>query len=95
MNSDTEAFLYKANCIDRVPVYPENHDHFTLEELQGMVGGFIEILDCGNWYMVVNEEGKLLGLPVNQMATIFFRQFHATVDFLVGDVLVCRKFLIL
>ena len=55
-------------------------DTLSLEELQGLVEGYIETVNtvlADNWsretdvgiIMLVNEEGKLLGLPVNQMAT--------------------------
>ena len=37
--------------------------------------------------MVVNEEGKLLGLPYNAAAT----RIHKYCDDIVGDVLVCRE----
>ena len=42
----------------------------TLEQLQGLVGGLIEFAD-GEWHgcpgrtLCVNEEGLLLGLPLN------------------------------
>lgn len=38
----------------------------TLEELQGYVGGHIEVYDlAADLAIVCNEEGKLLGLPLN------------------------------
>lgn len=37
----------------------------TLEALQGLVGGYIETVPVGKALMLVNEEGKLRGLPVN------------------------------
>lgn len=62
------------------PVTPANHRKFTLEELQTLVGGPIEILD--RWVtqpqsngikrrvrLVMHEEGKLEGLAVNPRAT--------------------------
>lgn len=41
--------------------------------------------------MVVNEEGKLNGLPMNDKATDLLRLCKDTTDFIVGDVLVCDK----
>jgi len=39
----------------------------TLKEAQGIVGGYIEILRLGlSRYLVVNEDGKPLDLPLNQ-----------------------------
>ena len=48
--------------------------HPTLEEMQGWVGGYIEhvvVMSGGRKVdALVNEEGKLNGLPVNQKATM-------------------------
>lgn len=42
--------------------------------------------------MVVNEDGKLLKLPVNHKATeIFLKEFFPRKDIIVGDVLICDK----
>lgn len=50
---------------------PKNGKYFTLKELQSAVGGYIEIIYLSNgMQMVVNEEGRILGLPVNKQATI-------------------------
>ena len=41
-------------------VVPSNGTDFSLEELRGFVGGYIEIVCLSqSWIMVVNEEGKL------------------------------------
>lgn len=46
--------------------YPNN---ITLKEMQGIVGGYIELLPIGNEeFMVINEEGLLLNLPINKLA---------------------------
>lgn len=49
----------------------------TLEELQGFVGGYIEVIYLSHpskpCMMVLNEEGKLKGLKVNNDATLFAR----------------------
>lgn len=75
---------------------PANGTDFQLEELQRIVGGYIEIVYLNDrQVMVVNEEGKLNGLPVNSIATAAYqiaRQY--TNDFIVGDVLICDKELI-
>lgn len=56
---------------------------FTLEELQGYVGGNIELIYPGNGVGVVNEEGLLMGLQPNVRASL------VTGYDLVGDVLFC------
>lgn len=53
----------------------------TLENLKEIVGGYIECFPVyGNILCVCNEEGKLLGLPVN---------FLFMNDVIVGDVFFC------
>lgn len=57
---------------------------FTLEELRGYVGGYIEIIYPKDGTLgVVNEEGLLLNLKPNLRASL------ATGYSLVGDVLLC------
>ena len=63
---------------------------FTLVELQTLVGGYIQAVPIGaGRYLVCNEDGKRLELPVNQAAT---RMLHAAGgmpdDFVVGEVLI-------
>lgn len=42
----------------------------SLEEMQGFVGGRIELVYLSNGdHLVINEEGLLDGLPINQKAT--------------------------
>lgn len=36
-----------------------------LEALQAMVGGYIETVPFGDHLAIVNEEGRIMGLPVN------------------------------
>lgn len=38
----------------------------TLENLQGIVGGLIEPIYLDDVVIVVNEEGKIIGLPFNR-----------------------------
>ena len=44
-------------------------DNITLKEMQDIVGGYIELLPIGNEeFMVTNEEGLRLKLPINKLA---------------------------
>ena len=71
---------------------PKNNKVFTLEELKSVVGGYIEIVPLEEGYsMVVNEEGKLLNLPINEGATRYYRNSRNTEDFIVGNVLICSN----
>lgn len=70
---------------------PRNGATFSLEELQSIVGGYIQIIDVDpDRVLVMNEAGKLQGLPPNPAATKLARLAGiAPEDFVVGDVLVC------
>lgn len=65
-------------------------DSLELKELQALVGWYIETAPtvlADNWtreedvgvIMLVNEEGKLMGLPVNQMATDMIQHPYDTI----------------
>ena len=72
-------WLIKAGESDGIKVSPANGKEFTLDELQGYVGGLIEPVPLRrdiagseeNWReMYVNEEGLLNNLKVNPTASI-------------------------
>lgn len=75
-----------------VIVSPKNGTDFSLAEMQAVVGGYIEVvfLDNGE-IMVVNEEGKLNGLPYNVAATDYMKANSRYDDFIVGNALVCKR----
>jgi len=73
---------------------PKSGAHYELEELQGIVGGYIQAIDLHDGrFMVCNEEGKLNGLAYNSMATDIAHEAGAIFenDFIVGDVLICKE----
>ena len=46
----------------------------TLKEAQAYVGGYVEGISFPNGdYLIVNEEGKLMGLPLNPEGTALWR----------------------
>jgi hypothetical protein len=71
-------------------VLPKDRAHFTLQELQAFVGGYLEVVGRLPDGRVVwcNEEGKRLQLPVNPRATALLLPLLQPDDVLVGDVLV-------
>ena len=70
-------------------VEPSNGTDFSLEELRGFVGGYIEIVRLSkSQVMVVNEEGKIYNLPQNEKATMLVN-IAGIRDVIVGNVLVC------
>lgn len=72
-------------------VEPANKSDYTLDELRRIVGGNIELIDLGKRYLVVNEDGKLMRLPYNTMATNWMLVAIGGSDFIVGDALLCLK----
>ena len=84
------AILIKANKETR-DVEPSNGKTFSLKELQGYVGGYIELIhivsgDYKDHIMVVDEEGLLKQNPVvNATASLI------AVRRIVGDVLIVKR----
>lgn len=63
---------------------------FDLKELQTLVDGYIEVVPLdGKTVMVLNEEGKINGLPYNCRASYLHQKYNNTGDFVVGDVVLC------
>lgn len=51
-------------------VFPKNKKEFSYEELKSFVNGFIEIVPLPSGKLiVVNEEGKCIGLEKNEKAS--------------------------
>lgn len=98
------ALLIKSNG-EVKEVSPSNKKHFSLEELQKFVGGYIEKVNVDpNNIFVCNEEGRLYDLPYNKLATETFsfkvkntKYSEETKNFLidtvsfVGDILICNQ----
>lgn len=69
-------------------VEPKNGKAFTLPEMQGFVGGYIEALRLANGkIMWLNEDGKRLELPRNYYATTLATGILRRGDYIVGNVL--------
>lgn len=71
---------------------PTNGKAFTLEEMQAIVGGYIEIINLGdNLVMVMNEDGKY-NCKMNIDATEVAQWYEAIhpMDYISGDVLVTK-----
>lgn len=61
----------------------------SLKELQEAVGGLIEILDARDGNLIIcNEEGKLMDLQINQLATDLYVNGDYVV--IVGDVVIAE-----
>jgi len=74
-------------------------DEPTLKSAQEFVGGYIEGISFPNGdYLIVNEEGKLMGLPLNPEATTLWRAtfdndnyITGRKDFVVGPAILIKK----
>jgi hypothetical protein len=74
----------------KINVRPRNGQQYGLDELQGFVAGLIEIVPLNEeLLMVVNETGKLDGLPVNIEATKIWMRHYGPTDIIMGNALVC------
>lgn len=76
-------------------IHEEIHGSCPLEKLQRAVGGYIETVERWTEYeghravVFCNEDGKLDGLPVNELATRLWHEAYPDAgDTLVGDVVV-------
>lgn len=80
----TKATIYYTSG-EQKAVTPANGSTFSLEELQAIVEGYIELAPMSNknLCMVVNEEGVLQGLDYNFAASLV-AQYP-----IVGNALVC------
>ncbi len=60
-------------------------DEPTLKEAQDFVGGYVEGITFPNGdYLIVNEEGKLMGLPLNPEATALWRMTFTKQNYVIG-----------
>ena len=59
-----------------------------LKSLQNAVGGYVQVIELeDDFTMWVNEEGKLLGLEENKIATVIWEvRFGIGTDIICGDV---------
>lgn len=93
--------LYKTDG-SMVVVKPKNGTDFKYEELRTFVGGMVEIVPTPNGRLiVVNEEGKLIGLPYNNKGSDIWKSEYPISEYpnnndetIVGDMLYCEKNLI-
>ena len=76
-------------------INPVNGIYFTLEELQGYVGGIIQIIPLDgegheDRLLVVHEEGKLIDLPFNLPATLIWIMYYGETDYVSCNAIVCH-----
>ena len=82
----------KANTTaDQFKIIKDVKDEPTYEQASEFVGGMVQGIEFPNGdYMIMNEEGKLLGLEVNEQATKLWRETFTKDKYLFGyDDFVC------
>ena len=80
-------------------IITDSKDEPTLESAQEFVGGMVEGVSFPNGdYLIVNEEGKLMGLDLNEKATKLWRDtfdndnfITGRKDFVVGNAILIKK----
>ena len=90
----------KANTTEQeFKIIEDNKDEPDLKTAQDFVGGMVECITFPNGdVLIVNEEGKLMGLPLNPEATALWRAHFPKEkfpigwdDFVVGPAMVITK----
>ena len=60
-------------------------DEPDLKAAQDFVGGYVEGIPFPNGdYLIINEEGKLIGLPINEQATKLWKETFDNDNFIMG-----------
>ena len=58
----------------------------TLEQAQAILGGYVEMVHVGDMQVLINEEGRMLEMPLNEKASEMFGQpLYGPVLILEGD----------
>ena len=66
-------------------VITKTEDEPDLKTAQDFVGGMVEGITFPNGdYLIVNEEGKLMGLPLNPEATALWRMTFTKQNYVIG-----------
>ena len=76
----------KANTTEQeFKIITKTKDEPDLKTAQDFVGGMVEGITFPNGdYLIVNEEGKLMGLPLNPEATALWRMTFTKQNYVIG-----------
>ena len=73
------------NVQNKFKIITESKYEPTLEEAQEFVGGYVEGITFPNGdYLIINEEGKLMNLPLNPEATALWRSTFTAEKYVFG-----------
>ena len=66
-------------------IIKDNKDEPTLKSAQEFVGGMVQGIEFPNGdYLIVNEEGKMMGLPLNPEGTALWRSTFTKDNYIFG-----------
>ena len=66
-------------------IIEDSKDEPDLKAAQEFVGGYVEGITFPNGdYLIINEEGKLMGLPINEQATKLWKKTFDNDNFITG-----------
>jgi len=61
-----------------------------IPDIQAVIGGYFQIVNAKDGQIIIiNENGKLESLPINQKATELYQ--YGKYDPIVGDVIICNQ----
>ena len=83
----------------KLQIIEDSKQEPNLEAAQEFVGGMVEGITFPNGdYLIINEEGKIIGLPINKEATKLWRETFTKDkyafgydDFVVGPAILIKK----
>lgn len=86
------ATILRANGTTEEVVPKNKRLGFHLDYVRDVVGGYVQAVSLSRKeIMLMNEEGKLLNLPVNVEATLLYKSKTGIADYIHGDVIVCTN----
>ena len=85
--------------IAKLKIINDVKDEPSLKEAQAFVGGYVEGISFPNGdYLIINEEGKIIGLPLNEQASKLWKDtfdndnyMTGRDDFVVGNAILIKK----
>ena len=91
--------MTKENKTAELKIITDKKDEPDLKAAQAFVGGYVEGISFPNGdYLIINEEGKLTGLPLNPEATALWKAtfdndnyITGRDDFVVGPAILIKK----
>ena len=77
--------MTKENKTAEFKIITDKKDEPNLKAAQDFVGGYVEGITFPNGdYLIINEEGKLMGLPLNPEATALWKATFDNDNYITG-----------